>query len=88
MEAGDAGRIAGTFVGLISGAQVGSAIPIPVVGTFVGAVAGGMLGSEAGRFVAKTVVSLAASLVQGLSKVAGSTAGALRSVAEEPALQP
>jgi phage tail tape-measure protein len=46
----EAGKTAGTLVGVLSGAEVGTAaIPIPVVGTFVGALVGGMLGSSVGQ---------------------------------------
>ena len=46
----EAGKTAGNLVGVLSGAEIGTAaIPIPIVGTFIGAIVGGMLGSSVGQ---------------------------------------
>lgn len=47
----ETGKTAGTLVGVLSGAEVGTAaIPIPIVGTLLGALVGGMLGGSVGRW--------------------------------------
>src|SRR5437588_9397223 len=72
----EAGKTAGTLVGVLSGAEVGTAaIPIPIVGTFIGALVGGMLGSSVGQFF-----GLVAS--KGSSAIVDTSAAALARAAE------
>jgi len=49
----EAGKTAGTFLGVMSGAELGmAALPIPVFGPLVGAFVGGLVGSTAGQVMA------------------------------------
>jgi uncharacterized protein YcfJ len=87
--ASDAGRTAGTVVGLLTGAQWGTtAIPVPFVGTLVGAVVGGMVGNEAGGFVARAILTVAGGIVQATSNVTGRAAHGIRSVGNAPVASP
>lgn len=74
-----AGRVAGTLLGLFAGARAGSTlVPFPMVGPFVGAVAGAILGDKAarltGRFILRGTASLAGAVSSASEKVADSTA--------------
>jgi hypothetical protein len=59
----ETGRWAGLGAGVLTGAQIGTAlIPIPIIGTFTGAVIGGALGSRVGQKIAPTVLGAVDSL--------------------------
>lgn len=48
----EAGKMSGTLVGVLSGAEIGTAaIPIPIFGTLVGAFVGGLVGNSAGQLL-------------------------------------
>jgi phage tail tape-measure protein len=67
--AADAGKTAGIFASMLSGARLGNmAIPVPVLGTFVGGVVGGVVGSELGQRLGKAIVSGGTAFVETLVK--------------------
>jgi phage tail tape-measure protein len=85
----EAGRTAGTLLGVLSGAEVGTAaIRIPVVGPLMGAFVGGLVGSSAGQVLAM-LASKGSSLVLdtfavGLAKAANYGAKRAEAVVPEP----
>ena len=70
-EKEDIGKMAGLGGGVLSGAAVGSALPIPVVGTFLGAVVGGVVGSQVGQTLGKAVFNGAEAFVETIKGAIG-----------------
>ena len=60
----ETGRLAGFGAGVLTGAQLGTAL-MPGVGTFAGALVGGALGSKVGERVVPTILNAFDSLRQG-----------------------
>lgn len=87
-RSGDTGRVVGGIAGVLTGAEIGTAvIPIPLVGTVMGAIAGGVLGSEGGRFLGRAVMNVTGTLVNTgalmLKPLASKLSGAQNSVKSE-----
>ena len=84
-EPGYTGRIAGTYVGILTGAQIGTVtIPIPVVGTLVGAVAGGLVGKNAGLKVESGLLKAGRFVAREVGRAARSVADVVDDQVDEP----
>ncbi|MBX7070647.1 MAG: hypothetical protein K1X38_14775 [Microthrixaceae bacterium] len=65
-EKEEVGKLAGLGGGVLSGAALGSTVPVPVVGTFVGAVVGGVIGSQVGKNLGRALFNGAEAFVSSI----------------------